>query len=109
MDRYRITDLGPMEHTGVEFWLELGGRRYWVRGVWGAELLKMRGAGRVMITKAIRLTTARNVSTDQSSIESGAPHTGQPSARSTSNSPSPNQPSTSPTGYHVLPSFVLSQ
>ncbi|HKY76257.1 MAG TPA: hypothetical protein VJS45_08965 [Acidimicrobiia bacterium] len=41
-DRYSLSELGPIEHTGLELWLELAGQRYWVEGVYGNELLKMR-------------------------------------------------------------------
>ena len=42
VDRYSLNELGPIEHTGIEFWLELAGQRYWVEGLYGNELLKVR-------------------------------------------------------------------
>lgn len=40
--RLDLTDLGPLNDTDGDPWVELAGRRYWMEGMWSIELMKMR-------------------------------------------------------------------
>jgi hypothetical protein len=40
--RHRLTDIGSLSTTGLDFWLELGGDYYWTSFSWGNELTKLR-------------------------------------------------------------------
>jgi hypothetical protein len=40
--RYPLSDLGPFETTGLDFWFDLAGHRYTVTGDWNSEHTKMR-------------------------------------------------------------------